>query len=308
MATRVDLGLVSGPQGPKGDKGDAFAYSDFTASQLANLKQDITTINATFKSVYNVSSPTTTIPINISEYAHGVDLLNVYINGMKAIEGTDYTNNGTKITLAKALGIIGVVEIVCTKSIAATTSDLAALKGEKGDTGPQGPQGDKGEKGDTGAAAAADKTLGLSNTKVGNTVQIKTVDSAGKPTAWEAISPPVDTVVEQGMNDIWTYRKWASGVSECWGIYTASGNFTNSASQWRGLYFVSLTSGVAFPPNLFLEKPTLQILLDVGNFPGFIYHDSGAAVTHTGAISIASPGAFTVTNPKLHFHAVGSWK
>lgn len=28
---------------------------------------------------------------------------------------------------------------------------------------------------------------------------------------------PVDYIVEQGTKDIWTYRKWASGVAECWG-------------------------------------------------------------------------------------------
>ena len=30
-------------------------------------------------------------------------------------------------------------------------------------------------------------------------------------------SPVVDYVIEQGTVGIWTYRKWASGLAECWG-------------------------------------------------------------------------------------------
>ena len=29
-----------------------------------------------------------------------------------------------------------------------------------------------------------------------------------------------DYVVEQGTSGIWTYRKWASGIAECWGTYS----------------------------------------------------------------------------------------
>jgi hypothetical protein len=31
-----------------------------------------------------------------------------------------------------------------------------------------------------------------------------------------ADSPVADHIIEQGMNGTWTYRKWASGVAECW--------------------------------------------------------------------------------------------
>lgn len=43
-----------------------------------------------------------------------------------------------------------------------------------------------------------------------------------------------DFVVEQGTNDIWTYRKWNSGIAECWGrvsvashTYNANGGYYN---------------------------------------------------------------------------------
>ena len=30
----------------------------------------------------------------------------------------------------------------------------------------------------------------------------------------------VDYIVEQGTSGIWTYRKWNSGIAECWGEYS----------------------------------------------------------------------------------------
>lgn len=48
-------------------------------------------------------------------------------------------------------------------------------------------------------------------------------------------SPEVDYIVEQGTSGIWTYRKWNSGIAECWGEDTGttdssgSYHFTNTA-------------------------------------------------------------------------------
>lgn len=32
----------------------------------------------------------------------------------------------------------------------------------------------------------------------------------------------VDYIVEEGTSGIWTYRKWNSGIAECWGRYTTT--------------------------------------------------------------------------------------
>ena len=44
-----------------------------------------------------------------------------------------------------------------------------------------------------------------------------------------------DYVIEEGTSGIWTYRKWASGIAECWGTYSntisentvSNGNYIN---------------------------------------------------------------------------------
>lgn len=47
-------------------------------------------------------------------------------------------------------------------------------------------------------------------------------------------SPPLDDwVVEQGTSGIWTYRKWNSGIAECWGKY--SGTVTYSSTSGRAV-------------------------------------------------------------------------
>lgn len=61
-----------------------------------------------------------TIPINVANYNYALDVLNVYVNGLKLTPGVDYTeNNGANtITLAHALDVIGTpVEFEVLKSI-----------------------------------------------------------------------------------------------------------------------------------------------------------------------------------------------
>lgn len=140
----------TGAQGPKGDKGDPLKYSDLTEEQKEELKQDITTINQEYKSRYVATNTTSTVPIGITEYKSDVGMLEVYISGLRLIEGTDYTVSGTNISLTKAIDAGGEVHIVYTKSVAATEIDFASLKGPKGDKGDQGVQGPEGPKGDQG--------------------------------------------------------------------------------------------------------------------------------------------------------------
>lgn len=71
-----------------------------------------------------------------------------------------------------------------------------------------------------------------------------------------------DYVIEQGISDIWQYRKWASGVSECWTIeYIDSGTHTMSAN---GNIYASSTHEYAFPTDLFIDTPILSANVQQG--------------------------------------------
>ena len=63
-------------------------------------------------------------------------------------------------------------------------------------------------------------------------------------------SAVADYVVEQGTSGIWMYRKWNSGLSECFGGLNVSPSSPNSEGS---LYYKSVQ--VSYPTGLFLEKP-----------------------------------------------------
>ena len=147
----------TGATGPQGPKGDPFTYKDFTAEQLEDLHEGITNYYKEYKSTYiTTADNTTVIPINVTQYRNGIDLLSVHINGLQLIEGTDYTSETRNITLTKAVTKNTPVHFVILRSVAAATEDYDKLKGKtgpqgpKGDTGETGPQGPKGDTGETG--------------------------------------------------------------------------------------------------------------------------------------------------------------
>ena len=93
------------------------AFNDW----FAEIKQTLTT--TTLIRQYTSSYTTTTaneyiIPINIMQYNETLDVLNVYINGLKLIQGYDYTKSATSVTLAKPLTVVGTsIEFEVLKSI-----------------------------------------------------------------------------------------------------------------------------------------------------------------------------------------------
>lgn len=67
-----------------------------------------TTIVIRLHSTYETTDvDETTIPIQIANYNETLDILYVYINGLKLIPGVDYTIDGTNIELTEALDVIG---------------------------------------------------------------------------------------------------------------------------------------------------------------------------------------------------------
>ena len=111
----------------------------------------------------------------------------------------------------------------------------------------------------------------------------------------------VDYIVEQGTSGIWTYRKWASGVAECWGKgYFDNPNFTTQVAGW---YFTEVKA-FYFPNDLFIEAP-------VGT--GKVQNSKGAEAVVFGStyvnISIAREWAHQATSVySVCVEAKGRWK
>ena len=58
-----------------------------------------------------------------------------------------------------------------------------------------------------------------------------------------------DFIIEEGTNSIWTYKKWASGLAECFGTYSKNSVVCNS--PWGSLYEAKITDPIALPSGLF---------------------------------------------------------
>lgn len=85
---------------------------------------------------------------------------------------------------------------------------------------------------------------------------------------WDGYIYPMDEkmadwIVEQGTSGIWTYRKWHSGIAECWGNYTASMAVNVSSAAYGG--YRSNEISVNLPSGLFEAWPNTNITFASSN-------------------------------------------
>ena len=62
----------------------------------------------------------------------------------------------------------------------------------------------------------------------------------------------VNYIVEEGTDGIWTYRKWYSGIAECWGYIPVAS--ISTSTSYGALYYGSQKTQ-AFPTGLFIDFP-----------------------------------------------------
>lgn len=113
---------------------------------------------------------------------------------------------------------------------------------------------------------------------------------------------PSDYVIASGASGQWTYRKWNSGISECWRQIT--GTITYS-STWNG--FKLFEGSADWPSGMFVQNPTALYNCYIG---------SGYAIAARGGLStttrfrwqaIGTDGDSNV-GYVIYVHAIGRWK
>lgn len=120
-----------------------------------------------------------------------------------------------------------------------------------------------------------------------------------------------DYVVEHGTDGIWTYRKWASGIAECWGKYNwTSVNITNT---WGSMYTGTPSPAtIDFPTGLFVDAPICRYCPDSNGANYWLatnFSSTGVATKdHTQAIQPVRPTSATNCSVIATFHAKGTWK
>lgn len=113
------------------------------------------------------------------------------------------------------------------------------------------------------------------------------------------LAQKVDYIVEEGSSGIWTYRKWASGTAECWGINSASVTCSVISSPWiRGSM-----NNINFPSSLFNNTPLVMLTGFNAEWVSLASHTKDAIST----IYIYTVGTGTSTR-SVRIYAVGTWK
>lgn len=110
-----------------------------------------------------------------------------------------------------------------------------------------------------------------------------------------------DHVVEQGTSGIWTYRKWASGIAECWGYSSKSLNISANTVVSFGT--------LNFPTSLFVSAPILNTSGGADAQPSIAPFYSQSSVTDVDIWFFnRTSTSYTNKNLFVHCHAIGRWK
>lgn len=117
-------------------------------------------------------------------------------------------------------------------------------------------------------------------------------------------SPLADFVIQQGTSGIWTYRKWKSGVAECWCQYS----FTAAITTAWGVLFESGAVTLPSFPFTFSQIPQVHISADNSSNALFIERGNSSAwatVSSPGKMYAVRPMSTASTTYKVGIYAIG---
>lgn len=113
-----------------------------------------------------------------------------------------------------------------------------------------------------------------------------------------------DYVMEQGSSGIWVWRKWYSGIAECWGRATFTTAITDS---WGSLYEAATVDAQPYP-FAFAAEPLELVNINGGVGKG-IETTGRQTANHTATYFIFRPSEYpTRMEYVINFFAIGRWK
>lgn len=125
----------------------------------------------------------------------------------------------------------------------------------------------------------------------------------------KAIPTAKDYIVEQGTSGIWTYRKWASGIAECWGTQTK--NISSFAVWSSPIYYASPNEqSDNYPSNLFNAIPLCIVTNESATSnSGWIIMEKEGTKTTTPKFTYCRAGSGVGNSTyKIKYYAKGLWK
>ena len=116
-----------------------------------------------------------------------------------------------------------------------------------------------------------------------------------------------DFPVEEGTDGIWSYRKWASGIAECWGLYPITGAAVTT--PWGNLYETAVGYQQYFPKGLFIDTPVANYLVQTSDIGGCLALEVFGETTKDYTCNLyptrATPQTIDLT---IAIRAIGRWK
>ena len=132
--------------------------------------------------------------------------------------------------------------------------------------------------------------------------------SSGTELAWGGPDYVVSYGTTTSDSVAWTWQKWRSGKTECWGKRNLG--TVNITTAWGALY-ESPTFTQAFPSGLFVDAPDFLSIEFLGSGSGaaMIERGTGLSATSAGTFYLVKAESQTgMTNATVGFHAIGRWK
>ncbi len=111
-----------------------------------------------------------------------------------------------------------------------------------------------------------------------------------------------DFVVEQGTTGIWTWRKWYSGIAECWGKNIVTIDITTA---WGTLSYGQV-SAIEFPFT-FKSAPTCQVTAETSN-AAWATCNVRANTKFTSSVMLYRLGSIAAQQCDIIYYAIGRWK
>ncbi len=125
-----------------------------------------------------------------------------------------------------------------------------------------------------------------------------------------------DYIIAQGTTGAWTWRKWASGIAEMWGIFSADTLAVDNA--WHNVYYgtwmglAANKAGRKYPFDFVAAPAVTATPYSTTSADFWLLTDSanniGTALTHAPAYACVLPASATITGPQIHYHVIGKYK
>lgn len=110
-----------------------------------------------------------------------------------------------------------------------------------------------------------------------------------------------NSIVEEGTDGDWTYRKWGNGTAECW----LRKNYTISIATVATYFHRGAINNIAFPSGLFIANP---VCVGVGANSTYWINVSNADKDKITVIYVYDVANGTSLSVGIALYAKGKWK